>query len=509
MFFDINIKGVTCDSRKVKPGYAFVAIKGEKENGNLYIGEAIEKGATVIYTESDPEVLPLNVPVVKVENSRIALARLLARFYNYPSEKLNVVGVTGTNGKTTTTYMIEAIFREAGFSTGLIGTVSIKVGDKYYPHILTTPDSEYLQKVLAEMVERGVYGAVMEVSSHGLKYHRVDCIDFNVAVHTNITPDHMDTHETFQDYINTKRRLFNMLSSGATAVINTDDPYGLELIRENPKPLILTYGLGAKSSITASSIDTNSIGASYTCCVQRSFTNMIGNDVEPQEIPLKLRVLGKHNVYNSLAAATVGLLYGIEPKTIQRALQNFQGVWRRVQIIYQDDFTIIDDFSHNPGSYEAVFETVQGMNYNNLYIVNAIRGNRGVEINRANGSTIASWADLLGAERVIVTSSRDAVEEADWVTAEEEEAFTSELKKSRVGFMHFNTLNEAVDEVLQKVEKGDIILLMGAQGMNRGQDIIKDKINKKSKVKIRDYTTLPLEYLCCQYDKSLHKPDSR
>jgi UDP-N-acetylmuramoyl-L-alanyl-D-glutamate--2,6-diaminopimelate ligase len=479
MLLDIEIKGITCDSRKVRPGYAFVAIKGEKEDGHSYIGQAIENGASVIYVENDLHSLPVNIPVIKVNDSRSVLARLLAKFYDYPSEKLNVIGVTGTNGKTTTTFMIENIFREAGFTTGLIGTVTIKVGDKYFPHSLTTPDSEYLQKVLADMVKQRSYAAVMEVSSHGLKQRRVDSIDFNVAVHTNITPDHMDIHCDFQDYLNTKRRLFNMLPVGAAAVINTDDRYGAELVKENVRPLIITYGLGAKSSITASSIDISSLGTTFTCCVQRSFTNMLGNDVEPQEIPLRLKVPGKHNIYNSLAATAVALLYGIEPRVIQRALKNFTGVWRRIQTVYQGDFLVMDDFSHNPGSYEAVFETVQTMSYNNLYIVNAIRGNRGAEINRANGEVIASWANILHAGEIIITASRDVAEEPDLVTDTEERAFMNEIVKTEVPVAFYPNLEQALEHAVSKAGSGDVILLLGAQGMNCGQQIILEKIRQK------------------------------
>ena len=183
MHLDIDIKGVTCDSRRVKPGFAFVAIKGEKEDGNDYIREAVINGASVVYTELSPEDLPFNVPVIRVEDSRAVLGKLLSRFYGFPSERLNMIGVTGTNGKTTTTFMIENIFRRAGYSTGLIGTVMVKAGDNYYPHGLTTPDSEELQKYLAEMVDHGVYTAVMEVSSHGLKYRRVDSVRLNGGAH--------------------------------------------------------------------------------------------------------------------------------------------------------------------------------------------------------------------------------------------------------------------------------------------------------------------------------------
>ena len=495
MHLDIDIKGVTCDSRRVKPGFAFVAIRGEKEDGNHYIKEAIAKGASVVYTEDNPGQSPINIPVIRVENSRATLARLLSRFYGFPSEKLNMIGVTGTNGKTTTSFMTELIFRQAGYSTGLIGTVMVKAGSKYYPHGLTTPDSEYLQKYLAEMAGQKVYAAVMEVSSHGLKYQRVDAIRFNAAVHTNITPDHMDTHSSFQEYVSTKKRLFNMLPPGAAAIINTDDPYGLELVRDNPKLLILTYGLGAKASITASSIDMNNFGISYTCCLQRSFSNIMGSDVEPQEIPINLEIPGKHNVYNSLAAATVGLMYGIEPQVIQRALRGFKGVWRRMQVIYREDYIVIDDFSHNPGSYEAAFETVQAMDYNDLYIINAIRGSRGEEINRVNAAAIANWANLLDAKEILVTSSSDVVSREDRVTDGEREVFMAEIKKADVRSRYYHSLESAIEEVMEKADRGDIILLMGAQGMNKGQDIFKIKMDCRSRVKRGDITTLPFEYL--------------
>jgi UDP-N-acetylmuramoyl-L-alanyl-D-glutamate--2,6-diaminopimelate ligase len=505
MLLDIEIKGITCDSRKVKPGYAFVAIKGEKVDGHSFIGQAIEKGASVIYTEDDLHSLPVNIPVIKVENSRSTLARLLAKFYDYPSEKMNMIGVTGTNGKTTTTFMIETIFREAGFVTGLIGTVAIKVGDRYFPHSLTTPDSEYLQKVLADMVEQKSYVTVMEVSSHGLKYCRVDNIDFNVAVHTNITPDHMDTHYDFQDYLNTKRRLFNMLPVGTAAVINTDDPYGVELIKENVRPLIITYGLGAKSSITASSIDISSLGTTYTCCVQRSFTNMLGNDVEPQEIPLKLKVPGKHNIYNSLAATAVALLYGIEPQVIHRALAGFMGVRRRMQTVYQGEFLVIDDFSHNPGSYEAVFETVQTMSYNNLYIVNAIRGGRGTAINRANGDIVANWANLLHADEIIITGSYDSVDEPDLVSEAERQAFMNEIVKTDAAATYFKDLDPALEYAVSKAGRGDIILLLGAQGMDGGQEIMLKKIRRRYDADGEFSSPLPMEYVNARPDKTLHK----
>ncbi len=472
MHLGLDIKGITCDSRRIKPGFAFVAIRGEREDGNDYIQDAVARGASVVFTEHSPKQLPINIPIIRVQNTRKTLAEKLSRFYNFPSRQLKVIGITGTNGKTTTSFMAELMFRNAGYCTGLIGTVMIKAGDKYYTHGLTTPDSEYLQKYIADMVDKGVYAAIIEVSSHGLKYQRVDAIDFDVAVHTNITLDHLDTHNNFDEYIATKKRLFNALSPGAVAIINADDPRGLELVKDNPGLLILTYGLGAKASITASSIDFNDLGINYTCCLQRSFTNISGSVIEPQEIPISLRVPGKHNVYNSLAAITIGLLFGIEPHVIQGALQSFRGVRRRMQVIHWKDYIVIDDFSHNPGSYEAAFETVQTMNYNNLYIVNAIRGGRGKDINKANASVIANWADLLDTKGIFVTGSDDTVDWRDRVTEEERDSFMEELKGTNIEVKYYGSLRPAIEDVMNKVKKGDIILLMGAQGMNSGQDIL-------------------------------------
>lgn len=479
MHLDIDIKGVTCDYRKVEPGYVFVDAEEDALSGNLHIKYALERGATAIYTGRNLETLPENVPVIKVQNPKKALAKLLSKFYGYPSEKINVIGVTGSNGKTVTSHMIEKIIKTAGYNTGLIDTVSIVLGGEKYPGRSNSYDSETLQELLARMVAKKIYATVLEVSLHQLVNYSVDSIDFNVAVHTVVSQEERKN-------INVMRYLFNMLPSGGTAIINTDDPYGLALVKQNPMPLIITYGLGSKATITASSIDVSNTGVTYTCCLQRSFTNMLGNDVEPQEIPIRLRVPGRHNVYNSLAAVAVGLLFGVKGEVIQKALEDFKGVWRRMQIIYDNEFTVIDSFTHNPASYDAVFETVQSMDFNNLIIVAAVRGRGGTEINRENGAAVRHWASLLGAKEVIVTSSQDATESNYSVSNEEKEAFLQGIKGGQVDIKYFDSLEEALNRMLSGVGRGDMVVLMGAEGMNRAQDILMEKLNPESKDRKKD-----------------------
>ncbi|MGF7059579.1 Mur ligase family protein [Brassicibacter mesophilus] len=464
----ININGITSDSRKVKKGYAFVAIKGEEKDGNDYIDSAIKNGAVIIYSEK--EILGKPIPIVKVENARITLANMLNMFYGYPSQKISLIGVTGTNGKTTTTHIIEDIFRNAGFKTGLIGTLGIKINGVCVLSSLTTPEPEVLFDMLNRMAQQGVQVVIMEVSSHGLKFHRTYGLDFDIAIHTNIEIDHMNIHKDINDYINTKKMLFDSLKRNRISILNIDDNNAMKLIMDNDKTLILTYGLNSKASITASSLELNK-EVCFTVCLQRGLTALNGTEVEPLEFPVKLNLMGKHNVYNSLAAIGVALYFGISPNTISNSLSNFHGVYRRLNKIYDKDFLVIDDFSHNPSGYEAVFETIQGLDYNKIILVNAIRGNRGIEINEYNANVICSWSKIIGPIKIILSKSEDAVEENDRVKDEEISVYQKVFDKNSISYSICNTLEEAINEALNNVIKRDIVLLLGAQGMNKGRHI--------------------------------------
>ncbi len=464
----VNITGITCDSRKVREGYAFVAIKGSKLDGNDYIDMAIENGASIIFTERD--VTRKDVPLIKVENARVTLAQLLNEFYDYPSEKMKLVGITGTNGKTTTTYLIGDILKHAGYKVGLIGTLGVKVQDEYLPATLTTPEPEVLIYLLNEMVQMGIEVVVMEVSSHGLKLERTWGLDFDVAIHTNISEDHMDFHESFEDYVKTKKKLFDSLSRNKIAILNTDDKSAKKLIEDNNKALVITYGLANKSSITASSMQIK-ISTQFTLCIQRGLTTLYGKEIEPAEYPINLNLTGKHNVYNTLAAIAASLYFGVEIEEINESLSAFKGIKRRLDKIYDKDYRVYDDFCHNPASYEAVFETVQGMDYNDIIIINAIRGNRGIKINRDNAKAIVDWYSLLGAKKIILSLSNDTVTEKDKVASEEVIVYKRMLTEAKINFEIMDTLKKSIDEALKIVNDRDIILLLGAQGMDNGKEI--------------------------------------
>ncbi len=477
--YGVNIKGITCDSRKINKGYAFVAIKGSRLDGNDFIDIAIQKGACIVFTEN--ETKNKSVPVIKVKNARITLSQLLNEFYDYPSEKMKLIGITGTNGKTTTTYLIGDILKHSGYKVGLIGTLGVKIQEKYLPSRLTTPDPEVLMPLLDKMVKMGIEVVVMEVSSHALKLERIYGLDFDVAIHTNITQDHMDFHKNFDDYFKTKKKLFDSLSRNKIAILNIDDENAADLIQNNNKPLVITYGLGNKSSITASSLQINS-KTQFTLCIQRGLTTLYGQQIEPSEHLINLNLTGRHNVYNALAAITASLYFDVEIDEINKSLSGFKGIKRRLDKIYDKSYKVYDDFCHNPASYEAVFETTQSMDYNDIIIVNAIRGNRGIDINKDNAKAIKEWYSLLGVKKVILSLSNDVVTEKDRVANEEIIVYKKILTDAEVNFEIKDTLKQSIDYAIKIVNDRDIILLLGAQGMDKGKEILSDilKIREKN-----------------------------
>lgn len=464
----IKIQGVTSDSRQVKKDYVFVATEGENEDGNDYIDLAIQNGAVIVYTERD--IYRKNCIIKKTENARKTLADLCNEFYGYPSDKLLLIGVTGTNGKTTTTNLIYHIVSSYGIGCGLIGTLNIRVGEEKYPAKLTTPATEDIYYYLNKMVEANIRVAVMEVSSHGLKHERVYGIDFDIAVHTNIDKDHFNFHKTMKDYVNCKKKLFDSLHMDKVALINHDDTYASNMVKDNSHILVVTYGLSNKSTVNASSINIDTT-TSFNYCLQRGITTLSGAEIEPFEYPVRSNLLGQHNIYNALSAITTCLLLDIPVDCVVSSVEDYKGVPRRMEIIYKDKFTVIDDFSHNPSSYEAVFTTIQNLQYNNLYIVNGIRGNRGRYINMENAKVLKQWCEILNVKRIIITDSLDRIDDNNRGNLEERDSYFNVFKNSVLALEYEALLKDAIDKALKEVEDGDIVLLLGAQSMNDGKNI--------------------------------------
>lgn len=338
---DIEVQRVQYDSRKVEPGDAFVAIRGTAVDGHKYINEAVRRGAKVVVVEDDaklPDSFCMHTGVVKVvvANSREALARISANYFGHPSRQLTMVGVTGTNGKTTTAHLIKAILGRAG----LIGTVAYEINGEVISASHTTPESLELNELLARMVEKHCTAAVMEVSSHALHQHRVDGIEFDVAVFTNLTQDHLDYHGTMEEYFKAKKILFDNLPQHATAVVNVDDANGLR-ITSATQAKRLTYGLRPDAEVRAENVMLSTTATSFDV-VHAGDRTKIGSSL-----------IGRFNVYNILAGYAVGIALGLSHDRVQTAISEFEPVPGRFErIVSPRGWTAIIDYAHTPDALE-------------------------------------------------------------------------------------------------------------------------------------------------------------
>ncbi|GBF34460.1 UDP-N-acetylmuramoylalanyl-D-glutamate--2,6-diaminopimelate ligase [Desulfocucumis palustris] len=395
---DPEIKGIAYDSRKVQPGYVFVAVEGFKTDGHIFLERAVKAGAVALVLEKDVPV-PEGVTVVRVKQSRPALALLAASLYRHPSGKLEMIGVTGTNGKTTTTSLIDAIYRGAGIKTGLIGTIANRVGDRTVAVSHTTPESADLQALLGEMAGEGVGAVVMEVSSHALALKRVAGVEYDVAVFTNLTRDHLDFHRDMDDYLAVKAALFSGLGSGSKgqrkfAVINADDPRAGEIIAVTGVPVV-TYGIRSKADITAGDIEIASGGVSFTARGKET------------EIRLNLKLTGMFNVYNALAAYSLGVVRGFSPERIKASLEGVDGVAGRFEAVRKgQDFTVIVDYAHTPDGLENILQTAREITRGRLITVFGCGGDRDRQKRPMMGEIAVRLSDL-----AIVTSDNPRTED--------------------------------------------------------------------------------------------------
>ena len=337
---DQDITGLNYDSRKIQNGDLFVAVKGNALNGHAFLSSAIEKGVKAVLVEEDC-TLPPDISVIKVINSRRALSRLAARFYSYPFKDMDVIGVTGTNGKTTITYILESILSAAGKKTGVIGTVNSRFTDRVKPSSVTTPESLDLMFTAREMADEGVTNLVMEVSSHAIHQKRTVDLPFRIAVFTNLSRDHLDYHQTMDSYFEAKSGLFRDLPAAvhgkkSFAVINMDDPRGMELARLT-KAEVLSYGLNGDVDIKAEDVKADMNGLSARLITPEGSTRIIS--------PL----IGEVNIYNILAAAGAALASGIDLEKIAEGVSSLVNVPGRLERVSGvPGFSIVVDYSHTP-----------------------------------------------------------------------------------------------------------------------------------------------------------------
>ncbi len=398
------IGGIAADSRKVAPGDCFVAVPGFKQDARRFVPEAIARGAAVIVTEGPP-VGDGDVAQIIVPSARLALARAADAYYGHPSRQLTVVGITGTNGKTTTSYLVDALLQSRGLRTGVIGTIQYRIGAETLPAGQTTPEALELQSMLARMYADGVRAVAMEVSSHALALARVEGLTFDVAVFTNLTQDHLDFHGTLDEYRRAKRRLFELLAqspkSGRTAVVNADDPSGAEMVKGLDVPT-LSFGLGASARIRAVEHASTLQGIRLHARTPRG------------DLHLTSPLIGEHNVMNLLGAVGVGLALGLEPAAIARALGTVGAVPGRFeQVRAGQPFLVVVDYAHTPDALERVLATARKLTRGRLGVVFGCGGDRDRGKRPIMGEIAARLAD-----RVWVTSDNPRSERPDAIIDE-------------------------------------------------------------------------------------------
>jgi UDP-N-acetylmuramoyl-L-alanyl-D-glutamate--2,6-diaminopimelate ligase len=449
-----EIRGLVYDSRQVQPGDLFVAIRGIRVDGHRYLAEAVGRGAIAAVVEDAESARSVSIPLILVPDSRQALALLANRFYDYPSRRLTMVGVTGTNGKTTTSYLIKEIFEASGRKTGLLGTVRYEIGSESLVAPNTTPESLDLQRYLSRMVEAGLSGAVMEVSSHALAMDRVLGCEFDTAVFTNLSQDHLDFHRSMEDYFSAKQRLFTGLdrqgikSGRKIAVINLDDPWGEKLVQITRTP-VYTYGLTSqkKADITAKEIKSDWTGIRFTAVTP------VG------DFPIESALIGRYNLYNLLAAIGVGLSREIPTPAIQNGIARLRRVPGRVDPVDAgQDFTAIVDFAHTEQALRSLLDAMCEFKSGRLITVFGCGGDRDRGKRPAMGRVAAMLSDL-----VILTSDNPRSENPIEILTEIENG----IHAVRPGWkrdQHYYSMpdrREAIEKAVELAEAGDILVIAG------------------------------------------------
>lgn len=437
---DIDITHLAYDSRKVQQGSLFICIPGGTVDGHEFARGAVEKGAKALVVERYVENIPESIPQLKVANARLALANIAEAFYGYPSRALRILGVTGTNGKTTTTHLIKEILDAYGTGAGLIGTNHILIGKDVIPATGTTPESLELSGYLRDMVKAGCDYGVMEVSSHGLKQGRVSAISFTGAAFTNLTQDHLDYHHDFQDYLAAKQKLFQGLTGDAYGVINIDDPYGAEFQKVNGVKT-LTYGICHEADYMAENIAIEHHGTSFTL-IRRE-----------DEFKVHMPLLGKFNVYNALATIAVLEAEGLPIDFIIEALAHIKQVRGRFEKVKSHcGPAVIVDYAHSPDGLENILNTAVEMKKARLILVFGCGGDRDKAKRPIMGRIGGSMADI-----AVVTSDNPRTEDPNTIIAMVEAG----VKESGGSYIVEPDRRTAINKAIAMAEDDDLVVIAG------------------------------------------------
>jgi UDP-N-acetylmuramoyl-L-alanyl-D-glutamate--2,6-diaminopimelate ligase len=457
---DREIVGISYDSRRVTPGMLFVAIPGQQTDGHDHIASAVDRGAAAVICQRNGFV-PARATKIKVADTREALARAAAAFYGHPSTKLKVIGVTGTNGKTTVAFLIKHLLETAGVRTGLIGTVQYEIGERVIPAQRTTPEALEIQQMMAQMVRAGCGACVMEVSSHALDQQRVAEVAFDLGVFTNLTQDHLDYHRTMENYYAAKRRLFTALEIGpknAASVINVDDPYGARLAHETHLPRRLTYGLTENAQVHAEHLTLDADGAAFVVRLPQG-DGLAGFSAGERaagapRLQCRLPLIGRHNVYNALAALGAGLALGLEEPTIRRALATAPPVPGRLERIeLGQPFGVFVDYAHTDDALRHVLLTLREITGGRVLLVFGCGGCRDAGKRPNMGWVAAELADF-----TLITADNPRKESPAHIAAQIVEGYRL---VRRDGYRVELDRRRAIEELLRLAQPGDAVLIAG------------------------------------------------
>ncbi|MEN9350793.1 MAG: hypothetical protein RL372_1771 [Bacteroidota bacterium] len=445
---DIAVSSIAIDSRKVIKGTAFVAIIGVAQDGHNYIEKAIELGAKVIVCENMPALLVEGVTYIKVANTQEAVAYMAHQFYDAPSTKIKLVGVTGTNGKTTIATLLFKLFSELGYTCGLVSTVQNQIGDQIIPATHTTPDAVSLNELLNTMVDAGCSHVFMECSSHAVHQHRITGLQFTGALFSNITHDHLDYHKTFEAYIAAKKGFFDALPASAFAITNTDDKRG-EVMLQNTKAKKLSYGLKSSADYKGKILENALTGLV-----------MLVNDIE-----VHFRLIGEFNAYNLLAVYGAAVNLGIESNTALTTLSMLAGAEGRFDYIISNKQVIgIIDYAHTPDALENVLATIKKLRkgYEQVITVVGCGGDRDKTKRPIMAQTACDLSD-----KVILTSDNPRTEDPAAIIADMEAGLNTAAKRKYISIID---RKEAIKAAVEFAKPEDIVLVAG-KGHEKYQEI--------------------------------------
>jgi len=441
---EVPVTGVTCDSRRVQPGHVFVALKGQHVDGAVFARQALERGAVVVVSQ-EPPPQQVQAPWTVVHDARRALALLAAEFYGNPSAGLQVVGITGTNGKTTTAYLVASIFEAAGIRCGVLGTVGYRIGLEMREATHTTPEAPEVQSLLREMVDRGCGACAMEVSSHALSLSRVDGMTFAAGVFTNLTRDHLDFHADMESYFQAKRRLFEMLPRSAPSLINLDDPRAAALIEIAGRPV--TYAVNRRADLSPGPLSFSLQGLKFDVRTPRGTLHITSS------------LVGRPNVYNILAAVSTATALGISFDAIERGIASLEGVPGRFQVVSgaKDDVTVVVDYAHTDDALKNLLETARPLTAGRLITVFGCGGDRDRTKRPLMGAVAGRLSDL-----IVITSDNPRSEDPLKIIEEIQRGITADTRRDTAQRMlTYVDRRDAIGKAIELARPGDVVLIAG------------------------------------------------